>query len=98
MTEVILREIKPFTVYLRNLSILSNNLNRRKLYEKVISPEFSPLSSKMKRSCVADIEIIRSSFLWPAAINLEMETIPPEMEPIHGLFVLLKIFVLRDEW
>lgn len=94
MTDVILREIKPFTVYLRNLSRLSNNLNRRKLYQKVISPEFSPLSSKMKRSCVADIEIIRSSFLWPAAINLEMEAIPPEMEPIHAP-ALVYLYFLR---
>lgn len=94
MTDIILRGIKPFTVYLRNLSRLSNNLNRRKLYQKVISPELSPLSSKMKRSCVADIEIIRLSFLWPAAINLEMEIIPPEWSPIHAP-ALVYLYFLR---
>ena len=32
----------------------------------------------MKRACVADVEIIRTSHLWPEAISMEVEILPKD--------------------
>lgn len=94
VTDALLRGIMPYTVYLRNLSNVSNNSHRRKLYQEVIHPQHIPLSLKMMRGCVADIEIIRSTFLWPAAISLEMESFPYKTKLIK-VPALIYLYFLR---
>ncbi|XP_061177260.1 uncharacterized protein LOC133185994 [Saccostrea echinata] len=73
VTNLALQNILPFTVYLRDFRHVSNNTGRRELYQSAISSDDLPLSEKMKRGCVVDIEIIRSSYLWPKAMELEMQ-------------------------
>lgn len=73
ITDAILLKIRPFVVYCRNHGNLANNMSRLKLYQDAILKESIPLFLKMRKGCMTDIEIIRSTFLWPAAINLEME-------------------------
>lgn len=94
VTDALLRGIVPYTVYLRNLTTVSNNSARRKLYQEVIHPQPIPLSLKMKRGCVADIEIIRSTFLWPAAISLEIESFPYKTKLIN-VPALVYLYFLR---
>ncbi|XP_062582146.1 uncharacterized protein LOC134243924 [Saccostrea cucullata] len=83
VTNQALQNILPFTVYLRDFRYVSNNEDRRKLYQEVISSDDLPLSLKMKRGCVVDIEIIRSSYLWPKAIELEMQIHDPHTRLIN---------------
>ncbi|XP_052707301.1 uncharacterized protein LOC128182657 [Crassostrea angulata] len=92
--DALLRGIMPYTVYLRNLTTVSNNSARCKLYQEVIHPQPIPLSLKMKRGCVADIEIIRSTFLWPAAISLEIESFPYKTKLIN-VPALVYLYFLR---
>lgn len=78
VTDALLQTILPFTVYLRDFRQMSDNSNRQKLYQSVISSDSLPLSTKMKRGCVIDIELFGSTSLWPDAIDLEMKIYGPK--------------------
>ena len=78
ITDLALCGITPFTVYYRNFERVSSNESRRQQYKDVISSDDLPLSLKMKRACVTDVEIIRTSHLWPEAISMEVEIHPKE--------------------
>jgi hypothetical protein len=77
VADALLQTILPFTVYLRDARHISNNSDRNKLYQTVMSSDSIPLSTKMKRGCVTDIELFGSSSLWPDAIALEMKIYEP---------------------
>ncbi|XP_052711690.1 uncharacterized protein LOC128185999 [Crassostrea angulata] len=94
VTDAILREIQPFVVYLRTLPYLLNNSSRFRLYQDAIFKDSIPLCLKMRKGCMTDIEIIRSTSLWPAAIDLEMETYHPEIKLI-SVPALVYLYFLR---
>jgi hypothetical protein len=83
-TDALLQTILPFTVYLRESGHISNNSDRNELYESVLSSDSLPLSTKMKRGCVVDVELFRSSSMWPDAIALEMEIYNPHTRMIFS--------------
>lgn len=72
-TDAMLCKIRPCVVCLRNSSNFTINSSRVKLCQDAIFKDSIPLFLKMRKGCMTDIEIIRYTFLWPAAINLEME-------------------------
>lgn len=94
VTNAVRHNIKPFTVYVRDFQNVSNNLSRFKHYQEMALLDPVPLSEKMKRYCVTDIEIIRSTSLWPAAINLEIKTFPFETRLIK-MPALVYLYFLR---
>lgn len=94
VTDALLRGIMPYTVYVRNLSKVSINSARRKLYQEFIHPQNIPLSIKMKCGCVADIESVRSTFMWPSVISLEIESFPYKTKLIK-VPALVYLYFLR---
>lgn len=94
VTNAVLRDILPSTVYVRGFANMSNNSSRRNHYQELTSSEPISLSQKMKRYCVTDIEIIQSTSLWPAVIDLEIETFPRETRLIK-MPALVYLYFLR---
>ncbi|XP_078311077.1 cyclic GMP-AMP synthase-like receptor 2 [Crassostrea virginica] len=103
ITDSTLRGITPFTVYYRNFRKVTNNESRRQQYKEVISSDDLPLSLKMKRACVADVEILRTSHLWPEVISMEIELHPPEVADftvpalIYLYFLRFLCFEITDD-
>ena len=94
ITDLTLRGITPFTVYHRIFGTVTRNESRRQLYKEVISSDDLPLSLKMKRACVADVEIIRTSHLWPEDISMEVE-IHPKDDRLIAVPALIYLHFLR---
>lgn len=94
VTDAVLRDILPSTVYIRGFENMSYNSSRRNHYQELASSEHISLSQKMKSYCLTDIEIIQSTSLWPAVIDLEIETFPRETRLIK-MPALVYLYLLR---